>query len=389
LPERLSRVLIIFDTSQQVLRGITRYNQLHGPWEFYHQLPYYREQLTWSGQLKRMQQFNPDGIIAHLNTEKQVQDLREIAAPNTPTIISLFGGEAVTSVTGIMTNDEQIATLAGDHFYERGFRNFAYCGLDNIFWSISRQKAYTQYLAEKGYTVNNYQFPKTKKLQLWENEKPLVIDWIKSLPKPVAILACNDDRGREILEACRQGDIMVPEEVAVLGIGDHDLTCELFDPTLSSIISDRQQAGFDAAKALDEMMRGQNDDMGDITIQSHGVRTRRSTDVIAIEDEQVAEALMFIRTNLKSQIQVSDVVDAIAVNRRGLERRFRDHLNRSIHDEIRRVQIDHICLLLRESSMSISNIAIEMGNIDLDSLSRMFRKETGMSPRAYRNKFMP
>ena len=123
-----------------------------------------------------------------------------------------------------------------------------------------------------------------------------------------------------------------------------------------------------------------------IVIKAQSVTARRSTDIIAVPDEHVAEALMYIRSNAKKLIQVSDVAEYVAVSRRGLERRFRKRLNRSIHNEIRRVQLECICLLLRESEMSISQIAVQMGQVDLGSFSRMFRKEMGLSPRAYRKK---
>lgn len=380
------RVLILFETSQQVLRGIARFNSLYGPWDFYHKLPYYRDQLSWAKQLYRMKQFQPDGVIAHIHTEKQAQDLLEHVAVGKPAIISLHSGKIMGGVSAIVTNDEEIAKLAAEHFLDRGLRNFAYCGLGDIRWSVSRQELFLKYLKEKNFSVQIYKFPKIKTVGLWESEQTLVADWIRTLPKPVGILACNDDRGREILEACHLAETLVPEEVAVLGVGNHELICDLYSPTLSSVNADREQAGFEAAKLLDAMMKKETDVLKNIVVKAHSVTTRRSTDIIAIQDKQVAEALMYIRLNFKKLIQVSDVASHITVSRRGLEKRFQKYLNRSIHDEIRRVQINHICHLLRESEMSISQIAFQMGQMEIDSLSRMFRKEMGLSPRAFRKK---
>jgi LacI family transcriptional regulator len=388
MSKRLFRVLVLFETSQQVLRGIAHYNRLHGPWEFYHQQPYYREQLSWQRQLERMRQFKPHGIIAHMHTEKQAKQLLNKVAYNKPAVISLHSGKSMDGVKCIVTDDKRIAQIGAEHFLERGFHNFAYCGWDDIHWSMLRLEMYAEYLHQIGHSVNLYQYPKTLRQRLWENEQILVAQWIKALPKPVGILSCNDDRGREVLEACRLAEVKVPEEVAVLGVGDHDIICDMFEPTLSSVDADRQQAGFESAKALDAMMKGQTVKLDNILIRSHSVKARRSTDIMAVEDEQVAEALMYIRSNFKKLIQVSDVVKYVAVSRRGLERRFRKYLNRSIHDEIRRVQIEYICLLLRESRMSMSQIAAQMGHMELDSLSRMFRKEMGISPRAYRKSIM-
>jgi len=384
MPDRLLRVLVLFETSQQVMRGIARYNRLYGPWEFYHPLPYYREQLSWSRQLDRMRKFNPDGVIAHLHNEKQARELLAYVAKDKPAIISLHSGQVMDGVIPIIGDEAGVARMAVQHFLDRGFYHFGYCGFSDIHWSIARQNEFARHLKSHGHTVNIYQVPKTRRYRVWESERPLVGQWIQSLPKPVAILACNDDRGREVLEACRSINAKVPEEVAVLGVGDHELICELFEPTLSSINTDRQKAGFESAKLLDDLMKGRPNNQTQIIIEALPGTTRRSTDIIAVPDEQLAEALRYIRANFKKMIQVADVANYVAVSRRGLERRFQKYLNRSIHDEIRRLQIEYVCLLLRETEMSISEISAKLGHIDLDCLSRMFRKETGQSPRAYR-----
>ena len=222
-------------------------------------------------------------------------------------------------------------------------------------------------------------------MMLWENEKNIMTKWLKSLRKPVAILSCNDDRGRDILEVCRIAGFAVPEEVAVLGVGNHETTCELHHVPLSSICTNREKAGFEAAKILDQKMKREQIDQDNICIEPTGVIDRQSTDILAIEDTLVAQALRYIRKKGR-MTQVNDIVDECAISRRNLERRFRKVLNCSINQEITRIKIEQISKLLINTQMPISKIANALGYESLDYLSRFFRGRIGISPKAYRKK---
>jgi LacI family transcriptional regulator len=201
-------------------------------------------------------------------------------------------------------------------------------------------------------------------------------------------MACNDDRGQYVLEACQIAGLRVPDDVAVIGVDNDDLICDLTVPPLSSIALNHEKAGYQAAQLLDEMMAGKKvDSKTIIPLESSHIVIRQSTDVLAIEDHELAEAVRFIRGHSREAIQVSDVVESVAVSRRVLERRFREVLKRSVHDEIARARVEHACRMLVETNLSVSQIAQHLGYPSDKHIARHFRKEKGMTPRQYRKKF--
>jgi LacI family transcriptional regulator len=203
-------------------------------------------------------------------------------------------------------------------------------------------------------------------------------------------MSCNDYCGQNIIEACKDAGIHIPEEIAVLGSDDDYIVCDFTNPKLSSISYDTEKAGYEAAKLLDKLMKGEQKMTGQqIIIHPVRVVTRQSTDILAVEDEKVAEAIRFINQHCNEPIQVGEVADAVAVLRRSLERRFKVALNRTIHDEIRRVHIDKVVEMLLETNLSVLAIAMSLGYHGTTHISRMFRQERGMTLRDYRKKLLP
>ena len=214
-----------------------------------------------------------------------------------------------------------------------------------------------------------------------------MIDWLKSLPKPIGLMTCVDDRSQHVFEACQLAGLRVPNDVAILGVDNDEVICNMVYPPLSSIALNLEKAGYEAAHLLDKMMNNHKIDNRTLLVGSSRVVTRQSTDIIAVEDEIVIDAIRYIQQNVKKAIQVHELADAVAVSRRSLERRFRVALGCSILEEIRRVRVDHISRLLVETDRSILRIARTFGFTGVDHISRYFRKEKGIGPRAYRKRY--
>jgi len=200
-------------------------------------------------------------------------------------------------------------------------------------------------------------------------------------------MVCSDDRSQEICEACRIADIHVPEEVAIIGVDNDEVFCELSNPRLSSVAFNTEKAGYEAAELLDKLISGRK--VKDIRVVVHPTHivTRHSTDILAVEDEEAAKAIRFIREHQNKSIQVCDVVNAVGVSRRSLERRFRKSLGRSVHEEIRRVHIDQVCRMLIGTNLSVTKISRVLGYPDIDNIARYFKKEKGTTPLAYRKRY--
>jgi LacI family transcriptional regulator len=199
-------------------------------------------------------------------------------------------------------------------------------------------------------------------------------------------MACNDDRGREVLEACRVAEIQVPEEMGVIGVDNDELLCELSDPPLSSVALNAEGVGYRAAALLDRMMRRPLRKPRRLVAQPLHVATRRSTDVVAIEDPEIAKAVRFIHDHVAELIQIQDVVRHVAISRRNLETRFRKTVGRTPHDELQRVRLQRAIRFLVETDLSIPKISQAVGYSTTSYFIQVFRKEHATTPARYRRK---
>lgn len=374
-------VLLFVETSREfgrgLLHGIARYSRLHGPWRVY----------RWPGaldsSLPEWKYLKIDGAIV-----RDVAVVEDLVRSGIPVIFAQHNKESYAPYPSIITDGAQIGTMAAEHFLDRGFRHFAYCGLDDFAWSRGRGQYFRRRLEQAGFTMDQYQAP-PRKGRASRDEQHHVAQWLRQLPKPVAVMCCNDDRALLVIEACKLIGSIVPDDVAVLGVDNDVLVCDLSDPPISSIALNTESAGYEAAQLLDDLMKGAPMAGQVIGVQPTHIVTRMSTDMLAVTDPDVASALGFIRRNASRLIQVDDVVEATTASRRVLEKRFKAILHRSVHQEIRRVRVNNIVRLLVGTDMSITDIATHCGFDGVEHIARHFRKETGMSLREYRKRHAP
>jgi LacI family transcriptional regulator len=284
----------------------------------------------------------------------------------------------------IMTDCEAIGKVAARHFLERGFRHFGYCGLEEMFWSGRRAASFTTVIREAGYTVHQYRQPQAKRDRLWGQEQFIMAKWLEQLPKPAGIMACTDDRARDLVEACEIAGLNVPEDAAILGVDNDRLVCDLAGVPISSVALNTEQAGFEAAELLAQLMAGKNVRQQRIIVSATHVEVRRSTDILAIADRFVAKAVHFINTRANEPLQVSEVAREVALSERHLYDRFQRALGRSIHEQISMTRIARICWLLENTNLSVLDIALAMGMPDDKHLSRYFRRQQGIPPSKWR-----
>jgi LacI family transcriptional regulator len=386
------KVLLMMETSRKygrsILRGISKYSRLFGPWIFYRQAPFYWDIENKSASLEHLLNLDIDGIILR---EQQEPDLTEkVLAKGIPVVVSPYR-ERFPNLPNIVTDDEEIAKMAADYFLHKGFKHFAYCGFGSrYYWSRERGDSFEANIKKAGFKTHHYEYeqPKTELQHSWEQEQDILMDWLKGLPKPIALMACNDDRSQHVLEACKIANLEVPEQVAILGLGDDDLVCDLATPPLSSIALGTEKAGFEAAAMLDKLMDGTNVGIQNIIVPTLYVATRQSTDILKINDPYVAQALQYIHKYArKESLLVSDVLKAVPVSRRSMYERFTRELGRSVHEEIKNVRVDQLTRMLLDTKLPISQIASIMGCDDMKNLARYFKQAKGVSPLQYRKQY--
>jgi LacI family transcriptional regulator len=321
-----------------------------------------------------------DGIIM-----REQPNTEELLKLGIPTVIASYREENISEVPCVDVDCAKIGKMAAEHFLNKGFRKFAYCGFDFMYWSRRRAKGFADKLAKAGFDVIFYTPPKKGSIISWDDEQPYVRKWLESLPKPVGLFTCNDDRGEQVIEACRLAGIRLPDEVAVLGVDNDEFICNLSAPPLSSVRLSTEKAGFEAAETLGRLMAGElSAAHKTIMVSPIDIVTRQSTDMLAIEDPEVAKAVHFIRHNSNGPLQVMDVVNVANLSRCGLYLRFHKALGYSVYDEIKRSRAERIAKLLLNSDLSISQIALQLGFTDANHIARYFKKVKGMTPLVYR-----
>ena len=320
-------VALVIETSlasgRDILRGIARYVREYGPWSIYHEPRSLEESvprwlLDWDG----------DGIIARLQNTGIADAIVSTGIP----AVDVLGVVRRPELPLAHVDNEAIARLAADHLLERGFRRFAFCGVDGINWSDERRTAFARAVALAGGECIEYRT--TASHGTWEDEQDRLADWVRSLPHPCGVMACNDPAARRCSRRARRSDVRVPDEVAVVGVDNDEPICAIADPTLSSVVADHEGVGFQAAALLDRVASGQVAAGVAVFVPPIGVVTRRSSDVLALADREVAAAIGFIREHACLGLGVDEVCQKLALSRSTLQRRFRHLLGHTIHDEI-------------------------------------------------------
>lgn len=408
MPSMPRVVLIIPSTmgyDRGVLHGIARYARHHGPWVCFlageqHGVPMATpEQLrTHSAKTTRrsnrplgqstidLKGLGATGVIGRLYTPRIAETVLASRLPVVAMDLTdeqLSKGSRFDRFSEIRPDSHKAGRLAAEHLLEHGFQCFGFCGYPSENWSRRREEGFSERIQEAGFRCDVFQPPRNTRLP-WRRVLTAATAWLGSLPKPAGVLACNDVLGRQLVEACALDGFRVPNDIALVSIDDDHLLSEFSNPPLSSVAFDAESAGYKAAELLSNLMAGRVKQRQTILVQPLGVVARLSTDIIAVEDPEVASALIYIRDNSRRLIGVHDVVKHCAISRRTLEVRFRRNLGRSIRAEIQRVRLNWSKQLLTETNLPIAKIAGRTGFTTLSYLSKVFHRAVGVTLVQYR-----
>lgn len=374
---RVPRVAVFVETSRafgrNFIKGITKYSRIHGPWIFY------TEPRNLNISTKNLKNIEVDGIIMR---NSPLAD--NLLKKGIPLVAVLHYSSEKKGIPIVKTDGKKIATAAIEHFLGLGYSNFGFCGFVEFEWSNERLHYFREISQQIGCEVHHYSGIVSNEYSDWKNEQKKIVSWLKGLPKPIGIIACNDDRGHHVLQACKLAELRVPEDVAVLGVDNDELICEMSDPPLSSIALNTESAGFETAEMLDRLMHKKRIHQLDIQVQPTHIVARQSTDIFAVNDQEVIKSLKFIYANLSRKINVNDIVKITTLSRRSLECRFKKYLGRTIMEEVRRKRAETLTKYLVETELSISEICRSLDYSDISHISRYFKKEKGIGLRSFR-----
>jgi LacI family transcriptional regulator len=376
------RVILCVESSRgsgrDYLRGVARYAHLQGSWSFYWEPGGFEI----NGQ--KLITLEADGILLRDVSQLRTQALRL----GVPAVVLGHRDQEVRGLVNVVTDSESIGQLAAEHLLRCGFKHLAFCGLSRTVleqtpWSKLRERSFCARVVQSGCPPPPV-FVLPPPGSEWSTTRRRLADWLVQLPRPLGVMACNDDCASQVAEACKLARLTVPDAVGIIGVDNDEVVCGLANPALSSVAINFERAGYQAAEALDRLMRGDKDVPDRIQVLATQVVARRSTDIVAVDDGAVAKALTCIRDRAKTSVTVNEVVRAAGVSRRVLERRFQQYIGGSILKEIQRQRTDQMARLLLETSLPVTRIADSLGFEDVQHFARYFRAAKRMSPLAFR-----
>lgn len=361
-----------------MISGVAKYIREHEPWALF---------LKPVGVLKSVHQWlehwKGDGIIAAVDERNRVM-LDHARIP----LVDIAGLVPGCNLPLVHADDYAIGRAGAGHLIDRGFRHMGFCEQPDAPWSMQRRVGFVETVMGAGaLSCRVYEFAPLSEAggpQDFERQQESLVRWILELPKPVGVMTSTDLMGQQFLEACLRAGIRVPEEVAVIGADNDEPICQVSYPPLSSVVIDDHRRGYEAAALLDRLMAGKPAPTKPILVEPSGIAFRASTDILAIDDSIVADAMRFIRQNACTGIDVTDVAAKVPVSRRVLERRFRKAFGRSIHQEITRMRLNHAVELLTRTDLQLKVIAGKSGFGTQSYMSTVFRTELNRTPKSFR-----
>jgi LacI family transcriptional regulator len=360
------------ESGRQLISGVADYARHFGPWRFH-----------WNPQgmgdpAPFPEDTECDGVLARDVTK--VQPFVDKGIP----VVGFAYQEAVSDeLCYVKTDDAGLANVAANHFLERGFRSFAFCGYRDLPWSEDRAKGFAEAVGSSGFSVDVFRIPPSSGA---ETAHGGMIEWLKSLPRPVALMAANDEIGRQVVHLCRDAGLHVPDDCAVVGVDNDPVVCGMSNPPLSSVAIDQYRSGYEAASMLHRMMQGEALAKRVITAPVGEITVRQSSDIFKVDDDAVVKALRFIQNNANRRLSVDEIASASGVHRRSLQRRFHDHLSVTVQKYCLEARAKYIARVICETRLSLEEVAAQCGFAEAAHLSRFFCSVRGETPSAYRRR---
>jgi LacI family transcriptional regulator len=373
-------VALLIETSRSytrgLLRGIRHYISEHGPWSVFME-----QRALESSPPPWLRSWKGDGILTRTGTQATADAIRRTGVPT----VELRATKLRHRFPFVGVDNRALGRMVAEHLAERGFRNFACYDIDSEIFFEERRDNFVATVKAMGHACHVLHAAEGReKPRQWEAQQRRLVKWLIDLPKPVGIMACTDQLGFWLLDACLRAGVAVPEQAAVVGVENDESLCMMSTPALSSVQFNAERIGYEAAALLDRMMRGRTPAAEMIEIEPLGIVTRPSSDIVAIDDPVVAQAVMYIRDHADAALSVEDVLDVIPISRSALERRMQAAVGRSPKAEILRAQLSRVKQLLCDTDLSLAVIADRCGFKHPQYMSHIFKKKLGQTPGEYR-----
>ncbi len=384
----MARLVFLTDFSEayarELILGIVRYTQQHDKaWSMYRLPLSIRDQYGLEQVVEWAKRMKADAIIGQFYKNENVELFRQ----NGIIAIAQDFKERFNSIPNITGAHITAGEMGADYFIQRGFRHFAFYGIPHVVWSDERYLGFKRRIKAQGRDYTFSEFRNNNEIDIWKYDSAELLEWLVSLPKPVAIMACDDNYAYHIAEICGQHEehsrLRIPADIALLGVDNDQTICKLSIPNLSSINQNVELGGYQTALLIENMINNPDMEFEDVVVMPTYIATRKSTDHFAVNDPHVATLLRYINTNLHTKLTIDQLVKLVPLSRRQAEQRFDHEMKCTIHDYIISLRIEkfkeQIC-----RGKSITDAAIETGFSDVKNVSRVFKQREGITPSEYR-----
>ncbi|WP_108821756.1 DNA-binding transcriptional regulator [Dysgonomonas sp. Marseille-P4361] len=379
----MARVILLTDFGEEysnnLMKGIVQYSRETSPWVLCKMPLSYRDVHGIEGVLRWAKEWKADAIIGQFYNTDNVSLFKE---ENVIAVAQDFK-DRFTNIPNITGNHIRAGEIGAEHFIQKGFKNYAFLGIKNAIWSSERCEGFKKALNKVGLLHSFYEYQKDVREELWYYEEDLE-KWLIELPKPVAIMACDDNQAHHISEICKLHDIKIPSEVSLLGVDNDQMICLLSDPPISSINQNTIKGGYQVANLIDKLTNNPQYRWANIVVEPTYITTRASSNIFSTNNPHISIVLQYIHENIKSKLSVQSLVNLVPLSRRSLEQLFREVTGDSIYSYILKLRIERFASELIETDNPIVDIALELGYIDYKNISRQFKSLKGCTPSEYR-----
>ena len=380
------RVLIISDFtesfSHKLLAGLVEYSRAKEQWIVRRLPPEYKKQIGIPGVIRLAKEWDIDAVIGQFEPTDDIG----LFAENGLVAIAQDYKKKFASIPNVTGDYIGTGRMAARFFIERGFKNFGFFGFNDVCWSDERCDGFRHEVEAAGLGDNFYAYRMQEIDMVWYYQRNRLREWLLSIPKPIAIMACDDNQGANLIEACHSVGIKIPSEVSVMGVDNDETLCSLGSTTLTSIQVDIEEGGRQAAALVERLVADPSAPVEDVVLKPVKIVGRMSTAAFATDDQQILKALLFIHKNALKKISVSDVMTEAALSRRLLERRFKSVTGKTLYEYITDQKLKYFAEQLQDTDEQVINIALSMGENDTKSISRRFKQLYGCTPVEWREK---
>ena len=379
-------VLIISDFtesfSHKLLAGLVDYSRRKEQWIVRRMPPSYKAKIGIPGVIRVAKEWEVDAVIAQFEPTDEV----DLFAENGIVAIAQDYKKKFSSIPNVTGDYLGTGRMAARFFIDRGFRNFGFFGFNDVCWSDERCEGFRREVDEAGFGGSFYAYRMQEIEMVWHYQRNRLREWLATVPKPIAIMACDDNQGSNLIEACHDTGIKIPSEVSVIGVDNDEALCSLGSTTLTSVQMDIERGGWEAAALVERLVADPKAPVADVVLKPIKIVERMSTAAFATDDQQILKAILFIHQNVLKKISVGDVMAEAALSRRLLERRFKIVTGKTLYEYITELKLKHFAEQLQETDLQVMEIALSMGENDTKSISRRFKQIYGCTPGEWRER---